>query len=178
MLPDDLPAAARIEAASFDGEWPATAFANELRNNAVARYVLLERRNPAGGWDALGFAGLWLQFDQAHVVTVAVLPAERRNGYGRLLVYALLRLAMDNGMADATLELRKSNGAARALYAGFGFHEVGERRRYYPDGEDALIMTTEAFESERFRPRFAGIGAAIASAFGAVGALDLEAMGF
>ncbi|MXY71468.1 MAG: ribosomal-protein-alanine acetyltransferase, partial [Dehalococcoidia bacterium] len=50
-------------------------------------------------------------------------------------------LAGSLGAAAVTLEVRASNEAARALYRGCGFEEVGERRRYYADGADAVIMT-------------------------------------
>ncbi|MYD29817.1 MAG: ribosomal-protein-alanine N-acetyltransferase, partial [Dehalococcoidia bacterium] len=54
---------------------------------------------------------------------------------------ALMALAGALGAEAVTLEVRVSNGAARALYGGCGFEEVGERLRYYADGEDAVIMT-------------------------------------
>lgn len=176
---EDLAVASEIERLSFDDGWAATAFESELRNNGAARYVLLERRDGAGTWRVIGFAGLWLQFDEAHVVTVAVLPEERRNGYGRILVHALVEIARHYSMADATLEARESNVAARGLYARYGFWEVGERIRYYADnGENAVIMTTEALNSERFIARIENIGALLRERFGAEAAPNAEAMGF
>ena len=57
----------------------------------------------------------------------------------------LMRLARDLGARVVTLEVRLSNQPARALYGRFGFRPVGIRPRYYSDnGEDALIMTTDA----------------------------------
>ena len=151
----DLAAVQAVEREAFETGWPATAFQHELTNNGMARYVLLER-GAGDGSDLIGFGGLWLLVDQAHIVTVAVRPAERRRGYGRVLVVALLELAIAHEMSDATLEVRVSNEAARALYRGFGFHEVGERKRYYADnGEDAVVMTTEALDSDGFRARLA-----------------------
>ena len=113
-----------------------------------------------------GFAGLWLQFDQAHVVTVAVEPAMQRNGIGSLLVLSLFNVAEEAGMEDATLEVRTSNVAARSLYRGFGFFEVGVRKKYYLDnGEDAVIMTTEAITSEAFKRRVTKLRAEISARF-------------
>lgn len=166
---EDFEAARAIEQAAFTSGWSPTAFEHELRHNASARYVLLERRAASGAFEAAAFGGLWLMFDQAHIVTVAVLPSERRQGYGRLLVHALLAIAEDAGMDDATLEVRVSNVAARALYRGYGFHEVGERKRYYADnGEDAVIMTTEAFASDGFRRRWTGADSEVRAHFPAV----------
>lgn len=154
MAKSDLEAVATVERASFASGWPATAFAHELANNGLARYLVLERTS-AGETCVVGFAGLWLMVDEAHVVTVAVLPVERGKGYGRLLVHALIRMAEEAGMTDATLECRVSNAPARALYREYGFYEVGTRKAYYADNrEDAVIMTTEAFASAPFRTRF------------------------
>ena len=144
-----LHAVEEIEKASFAAGWPATAFQRELTGNGAARYLVVE------DGDVAGFAGLWLMLDEAHVVSVAVLPERRRAGLGRLLIHGLLRVAIEEGMSDATLECRVSNQAARALYRSFGFHEVGERKRYYSDnGEDAVIMTTEALDSPGFQRTF------------------------
>jgi hypothetical protein len=55
---------------------------------------------------------------------------------------ALLDQAIQRGAALSTLEVRVGNAPARRLYEKLGFEEVGERRNYYRDGEDALIMTT------------------------------------
>ena len=149
MTPEDVPAVLAIEEEAFTTGWPPTAFERELLHNQMARYlVLLE------GHSLVGFAGLWLMVDEAHVVTVAVAPAVRGRGYGRLLVHALIELARREGMGAATLEVRVSNEAARALYREYGFHEVGVRKRYYSDNkEDAVIMTTEEFDTEAFEQR-------------------------
>jgi ribosomal-protein-alanine N-acetyltransferase len=161
MLPSDLPAVAEIEAASYSGGWPVTAFAHELEHNRLARYIVLE----AGGALA-GFAGVWLMFDEAHVVTVAVAPRFRRRGFGKLLVHALVGLAKREGMAAATLECRVSNEAARRLYATYGFYEVGARKAYYSDnGEDAVIMTTETLESPAFAARYKQLEEQLAEAW-------------
>lgn len=151
MLPSDTAEVMAIERASYTAGWPTTAFERELSHNTMARYVTLRT-----GPDAhlAGFAGLWLMVDEAHVVTVAVLPEARRQGYGRVLVHALLSVAMDHGMSLATLEVRASNDAARALYRAYGFYEVGERKRYYADNhEDAVIMTTEDIQGPAYAER-------------------------
>jgi len=151
MHPADVAEVMAVERASYSAGWPATAFERELTQNAMARYVVL--RDPASSAVA-GFAGLWLMVDEAHVVTVAVVPEFRRRGYGRALVHGLVDVAIEHQMALATLEVRESNAAARALYREYGFYEVGVRKRYYADNrEDAVIMTTEDIQSEPYRGR-------------------------
>jgi ribosomal-protein-alanine N-acetyltransferase len=72
-------------------------------------------------------------------MNVAVGPEDRRKGTGRALLTALLERLEDD--AQITLEVRRTNAGAIALYESFGFRAAGVRRRYYQDnGEDALIL--------------------------------------
>jgi ribosomal-protein-alanine N-acetyltransferase len=144
-----------VERAAYDSGWPTTAFERELTQNPMARYVVLREAERI-----TGFAGLWLMVDEAHVVTVAVLPEARGRGFGAALVHALVTVAIEHEMSVATLEVRESNEAARALYRRYGFYEVGLRKRYYADNhEDAVIMTTEDLRSEPYQRRLAELAA-------------------
>ena len=154
MRPADVPAVIAVERLSFAVGWPHTAFERELSGNTMARYIVLEAA-AAGGASLAGFVGIWLMVDEAHIVTVAVVPEQRGHGFGRLLVHGLVSLARQNAMDVATLECRVSNTEARALYGDYGFYEVGLRKRYYADnGEDAVIMTTESLRSPAYLRRF------------------------
>ena len=134
----DIPAVLEIERLSFTTPWPPAAFTSELVNNRLARYTVARR---AGA--VIAYAGIWLMVDEAHITTFAVHPDARRQGVGRRMMQALLVVADEMHATRMTLEVRASNLAAQALYAGFGFEAVGLRERYYTDdGEDAVVMTT------------------------------------
>lgn len=151
MIAGDLDQVMIVERSAYAHGWPTTAFERELTQNAMARYIVLTDDDRV-----VGFGGLWLMVDEAHIVTVAVLPEMRRRGLGRLLVHGLVQLAATSAMHAATLEVRASNDAARRLYALYGFYEVGVRKRYYSDNqEDAVIMTTEALDSAAYQARLA-----------------------
>ena len=77
---------------------------------------------------------------EAEILTLAVDPAARRRGVGRLLLEAALAEAIGRGASVLFLEVSEANAAARALYARAGAAEVGRRRRYYADGSDALVL--------------------------------------
>ena len=175
MRDNDIAAVMAVERGAFEKGWPATAFERELTTNGMARYIVLEL--PDG--NVIGFGGLWLMLDEAHVVTVAVLPHQRLHGYGRLLVHGLVTLAKSEGMQLATLEVRVSNPAARALYAHYGFYEVGLRKRYYSDnGEDAVIMTTEDLAGDSFTKRLERLAAELDAIMpGAVALMERELLG-
>jgi [ribosomal protein S18]-alanine N-acetyltransferase len=138
MRLEDVPAVHEIERLSFRTPWPAYAFEQELRANRLARYVVAR-----AGDRVVGFAGVWLMVDDAHVTTFGVHPDWRRQGIGRQLLLNVAALSVAIGARRMTLEVRASNEAAQALYHAFGFEIVGRRPHYYTDdGEDALVMTT------------------------------------
>jgi len=136
MAVGDIDAVAEMEKLVFTLPWSRDAFRRELEENVVARYLVLEERGRI-----LAYGGIWLVIDEAHLTNVAVHPQARGRGFGERLVRALMRLASDTCMGMITLEVRRSNAAAQALYRKVGFEDVGYRKRYYEDNqEDALIM--------------------------------------
>ena len=149
----DLPAVQSIERASFATPWPPNAYRSELETNRLAHYLVARADR-----EVVGFGGIWIMVDEAHITTFAVAPEWRRRRVGERLLLALLDLAVARRASEATLEVRLSNLPARRLYEKYGFRPVGLRPRYYSDnGEDALIMTTEPLASpamvERVRRR-------------------------
>lgn len=103
----------------------------------------------------IGFAGLWLMVDEAHVTTIAIHPEYRGHGLGELLLVSLIDIAYTIGARWVTLEVRVSNYTAQNLYRKYGFREAGVRHRYYSDNqEDALIMWTDEINTLTYRQRF------------------------
>lgn len=91
-----------------------------------------------------GYILLHLAEDEAEVYRLCVEPGARRLGIGNKLLRQALKLAAERGVRRFYLEVRQSNLPARTLYGGFGFHEVGTRKRYYRDPEeDAVILVRE-----------------------------------
>ena len=142
MQLSDVAAVHDIERLSFRTPWPAYAFEQELKANRLARYLVAR-----AGDHVVGFAGVWLMVDEAHITTFGVHPDWRRQGVGRQLLLNLAELSIAIGARRMTLEVRASNEGAKALYQSFGFEVAGRRPAYYTDdGEDALIMTTPALD--------------------------------
>lgn len=147
MRISDVPAVIEIERLSFSSPWPAFAFEQELTSNRLAHYVVA--RSDEG---VIGFAGIWLMVDEAHITTFGVHPQHRRRGVGRRLLLRLAEMAIELGTVRMTLEVRVSNEPAQALYRAFGFQVAGRRIAYYSDdGEDALVMTTPALSGPAMR---------------------------
>src|SRR5438046_8706865 len=142
----DIDAVHEIERVSFTTPWPAYAFEQELTANRLARYVVAR-----SGLTVVGFGGVWLMVDEAHVTTIGVHPDWRRQGVGRRLLVALIDLSEELHASRVTLEVRASNLGAQALYAELGLEVAGRRSHYTDDGEDALVMTTPALRSPAMR---------------------------
>jgi len=158
MTVDDLDAVHSIEREAFSTPWPSHAYRQELESNRMAHYIVAR-----WGGEIVGFAGMWLLVDEAHVTTFATRGTWRRQGIGERLLLALLDLARAHGAREATLEVRPSNTAARRLYEKYGFRNVGVRPRYYSDNhEDALIMTTEPLDGREMRVRLITLREALA----------------
>ena len=100
----------------------------------------------------VGFAGIWVMADEAHITNIAVRRSYQRRGLGELLLIALFDLAKELKTDIMTLEVRASNVAAQNLYYKYAFTEVGTRYSYYTDNrEDGLIMSTESIVSASFQ---------------------------
>ncbi len=126
-------------------------------------FGLAER--PAGDrrGELLGFAGMWVMLDEAHITTICVRQAARGRGLGELLLASLIELAMELGCRRVTLEVRVSNTVAQNLYRKYGFRIEGVRRHYYSDnGEDAYIMWSEPLDDPAFQQRFQALKAHLA----------------
>ena len=166
VLRKDLRQVMAIERESFSAPWPVSAYRHELTRNDLSTYLVLrlQREDPSGRWarlierwtahsasPVLGYGGLWMLVDEAHISTLAVHPEWRGRGLGELLLVALIEVGALRGAAESTLEVRVSNLVAQSLYAKYAFAEVGRRKNYYHDNnEDALIMTTPRMDSTRF----------------------------
>ncbi len=110
----------------------------------------------------VGFAGLWLMVDEAHITTIAMHPNYRRKGLGEFMLLSLIDIAYAISAKWVTLEVRVSNYSAQNLYRKYGFREAGLRHRYYSDNqEDALIMWTEEIHSLAYRQRFQDLKVAL-----------------
>src|SRR5947209_11936735 len=103
----------------------------------------------------IGFAGLWLMVDEAHITTIAMHPDYRRKGLGEFMLVSLIDIAYSISAKWVTLEVRVSNYSAQNLYRKYGFREAGLRHRYYSDNqEDALIMWTDEINSPAYKQKF------------------------
>jgi len=131
-----LPQIFEIEKESFSLPWTLEQLASQLD---MKRHVFLAAVNNG---EVLGYAGLMFVLDEGYISNVAVSKKHRRSHVADALIAGLCERARKKKLSFITLEVRKSNDAARALYGKHGFSDMGVRRDYYENPrEDAVICT-------------------------------------
>jgi ribosomal-protein-alanine N-acetyltransferase len=150
MRLEDIGGVLEIEQMSFSVPWPRDAYRNELQENRLAFYFVAREMHRT-----VGYAGMWVILDEAHVTTIAVDPLYRRQRIGERLLVTLIDEALRRGARWITLEVRKSNLGAQSLYRKYGFKDIGIRKGYYSDNhEDAIVMWTGNLLEEAFQGRY------------------------
>ena len=136
----EIDAVVALETESFTNPWSRETLVWELRNSDVTRAYLLRNDEDR----VVAFCLCWVIFDELHINTVAVAPADRRQGLAIALLRQVISEAVEAGASKATLEVRASNTAALRLYERLGFHVAARRPGYYTKPEeDALILWRE-----------------------------------
>jgi len=145
----------RIESEVYPRPWSLSLFMSELALRGTRAYHVARAEGTV-----IGYSGLMLGTEDAHVTTIAVDPAWHRRGVGSLLMLNMARIAREREAKNLTLEVRVSNLGAQALYRQFGFVPAGIRKNYYSEtNEDALVMWANDIDSPDYAERLAAIEA-------------------
>jgi ribosomal-protein-alanine N-acetyltransferase len=134
LAPDHARACLALDRAALGGLWSLAQWQRELEEKERPGIGLGQ------GQELLAMACGWLVVDELHITLVAVAPDQRRRGFGRQVLAALLDRAVLRGATRATLEVAAGNGPGQGLYGSLGFRTAGIRHGYYRNGEDALIQ--------------------------------------
>ena len=134
--PDDLKACLRLDRTCLKGLWTLEQWRRELSESA--RLVM-----GVDGEDEslIALASAWLVVDELQVTAVAVDPGHQRRGFGAGILRALIQQGRSLGAVTASLEVAETNAAGRSLYASCGFSTTGRRKGYFPNGDDALLLS-------------------------------------
>ncbi|MEA5004232.1 MAG: ribosomal protein S18-alanine N-acetyltransferase [Christensenella sp.] len=127
------------ENTSFEFPWSYAMLYDDIIENENTVYLVVELKG-----QIIGYGGMWIIFDEAHITNVCILPEYRGKGYAYSLMRELIEVAKEHDADAMSLEVRVSNKAALRLYKKCGFTIHGIRKRYYSNnGEDAYVMWTE-----------------------------------
>ena len=129
---DDLVA---IDTTWNPASWSRALFERELVNPCARIRGLFLGKN------LVGYLIGHVVFDEAHIVSLGIVPDFRMRGGGQMLLSDFIRMCKMEGVVRVTLQVRVSNYSARRLYLKNGMLDLGVRKRYYSDnGEDAITM--------------------------------------
>ncbi len=117
----------------FDDLWSTQNLKSEL-NNLSSKYIVAKEHNTI-----VGFAGIWYSVDDAHITNIVVRKNYRHQGVGSKLLECLIKMAKIKD--SLTLEVNTNNINAQSLYTKYGFKNLGIRKKYYNNTDDAYIMT-------------------------------------
>ena len=141
----DIDAIVALESESFTNPWSRETLVWELQNSDVTLVYVLRRDDER----IAAFCVCWIIFDELHINTLAVAPADRRQGFATTLLRQVMAEAAAKGAQKATLEVRASNKSALALYERLGFHVAAKRPGYYTKPEeDALILWRDSLDTK------------------------------
>jgi ribosomal-protein-alanine N-acetyltransferase len=132
--------------AGFGEAWAPDQLAQLLAGPGVFALIALDEAD-----EPVGFTLGRVAADEAEILSITLLPGQRRQGGGRRLLDALVARSAAAGAASLFLEVAVDNPAALALYRGAGFQEAGRRKGYYKVGDtavDALVMRLELTPGE------------------------------
>ena len=136
MTEEDIPAVCALEEICFPGDpWPKEEFLFELRQNPFSQVYVYEKDGRIAG-----YIDWWIMYEQAQLADIAVHPDYRRCGIGKEMMDFCIAESNAKGCETLSLEVRKSNFPALAMYRSYGFIEAAIRKNYYEDGEDAILM--------------------------------------
>ena len=108
---------------------------SELTLNPYAYYFILEIDRKVAG-----YIGVWIEEERSEIINFYILEKHQNNGFGRMMLEFVMQLCEMSGVENLSLEVRKSNQRAIHLYESFGLKYSHERKQYYKDSEDALVL--------------------------------------
>ena len=135
MTLDDLEGIKTELEEKYDKFWTYGILKSEIAN-INSRYIVAKDKD-----GIIGFAGIRIILDEAHLMNIVVKKEKRGKKIGKLLLENLIKISKDVKAKSITLEVNIKNKVAINLYKKFEFNEVGIRKKYYNNVDDALIMT-------------------------------------
>lgn len=135
MSISDLENIKTILESDFDDFWNYNIFYQELQNVNSEYFIALKNN------EIVGFAGIWISVDDIHITNIVTKKVYRNNGIGTKLLNHLITTAKAKKLSSLTLEVNETNKSAISLYEKHHFQKIGQRKNYYKQNENAIIMT-------------------------------------
>ncbi len=119
----------------FDDFWNYNIFKSELENPNSEYFIAIEND------EIVGFGGIWISVDDIHITNIVTKKSYRNHGIGTKLLEHLIKISKEKELSSLTLEVNEKNEPAIKLYEKHHFQKIGQRKNYYNQNENAIIMT-------------------------------------
>ena len=116
-----------------------------LESGTAVTLLAWTEKDPVGFAMLRGFEFGWPVVPLTELLAIAVEPAKWRIGIGDLLMDEVVRQAESLKVATLVLHTAIDNLPAQMLFRKHGFSELGMRKDFYPNGQDAITMYKEIF---------------------------------
>ena len=123
-----------IENSVFNKPWTRTQIKNDILSNTNSEnwvYIMDEL--------VTGYIFGWIVYDEFHLNNIAVHPKYLRRSIGRQLLMHIISRVSIREIKVILLEVSTNNKPANKFYKSLGFIKVGMRKKYYTNGENALL---------------------------------------
>jgi ribosomal-protein-alanine N-acetyltransferase len=138
----DIPVLATYEKELFPySPWNTSQFKEEFAGIPTTRFMSVAE----DGNTIVGYCGVFVPAPgiEADILTVAVLPAYRRQGIAKEFMRQIEAYAVERQASAMMLEVELSNESAIRLYESLGYMKISVRMDYYGPGKDAHVMRKE-----------------------------------
>ncbi len=132
-----IPAVVKMQSESFSDGWTEKMLLSAFDSGNYFGYLAIENETVAG------YIGCDLGLDACDLETVFVAPEFRRQRIAEKLISLAQDKILSGGVKTFILEVREGNLPAINLYNKLGFKQISTRKKYYPDGENALVLVKE-----------------------------------
>ncbi|MDJ0900605.1 MAG: ribosomal protein S18-alanine N-acetyltransferase [Xenococcus sp. MO_188.B8] len=148
-IAENIPEIVALDQLCFNGIWSEDGYRREINSDKSILLTLSLVNNSE--LKIIGIGCLWSILEEAHITLLGIHPDYHRQSLGSLLLYTLLKDAVNRQLERATLEVVTGNQVAINLYEKFGFKVAGTRKNYYPKtGEDALILWRNGIDKPEY----------------------------
>ena len=135
MTEEDIECLSPIWLSDFDNFWPFSLLKAEFKNS---NSICLVAKNEN---EIVGIASLWKCIDDIHITNIVVKRAFRGQKFGTALLEKMIEVSKNLDYSSIALEVNENNIIAKNLYLNHGFKELGIRKKYYNNKDNAIIMT-------------------------------------
>ena len=113
-----------------------------FQSGTTETFLAIMEKRPVGFVMLGRYQSEWESRQIAELLAIAVEPEKRKKGVGDFLIREGIRKSRELGFETVVLYTALENVAAQRLFKKHGFTPSRIKERFYPRGQDALLMVS------------------------------------